>query len=176
MEERRKGAIILLLIFGIMLSICGLYGLFNRTSYNSPIYLSQDSKIVDNTSGSKTIYVQLRNRTNESVEISQINFYLEGDGVYSNMPYCYHVIIESDGTYDLEIKGIKKIFNKCSVKSCQIGETFYPLKYSADGVYFDDNSSSLTINMLLAIGGITFLIIAAGLVVGYIRKKNTIKY
>ena len=176
MEERRKGAIGLLLLFGIMMFVFGFTSVINRTNYDCPIYVSQETRLVDNVRGSKTLYVQLQNRADTSIEISQINFNLKGAGVSRNMPYCYHIFIKSGEAYDLEIEGIKTNFNKGSAVSCKIGEKAYMLKYSADGINFYKNSSSFTIYLLLIIGAILFFIIDICLFVGYIHKKNNIKY
>ena len=179
MSERKKGFILLFLIFGVLLALLGIIGLTGRNEkYSAPVYISTEFKVT--CEDTYTVTGQLTNRTDKSIYIDKLIIRLTGSDVsttYYGDVKKEDIFIPPNGTYDFfqdNISYPSNLLKRAHVEECVIDGVDYNLKYSKDGVVFDKSSKTvLTFSVALTIGIILLGLDIVVLIIHFIRKKNS---
>lgn len=179
MSDRRKGLLILLLMFGVMMTLAGITGIVSRTEeYEYPIYISQEFKL--SGINSKELTGQFTNRTSENVVIEEMSIRVSTEKQGNTRYYDYlkfkNITIPANGVYDFKQSGIVASFVNVSLSYCIIDGERCSVKYSSDGSVFEDNENQLSSSLLYLIGGVVLLGLSAFLIIDYFVGKRNIKY
>lgn len=179
MSDRRKGLLVLLLMFGIMMMLAGITGIVSRTEeYEYPIYISQEFKLFGTSS--KELTGQFTNRTSENVVIEEMSIRVSTEKKGNTRYYDYlkfkNIIVPANGVYNFKQIGIVSSFVNVSLSYCIIDGERCSLKYSNDGIVFEDNEKQLSSSILYLIGGVVLLGLSAFVITDYFVKKRNVKY
>lgn len=176
MSERKKGLLILLLIFGPLLFLAGLLGKINQSQeYVAPIYISQKLTLVSGSNDSKRLIGELTNRTEQDITISVLNVYLSNNEKSNNLYNTLNltnIVISANSNHQLEMDGLNRVFEIARVTKCVINGTDYKLKFSNDGIVFEaDEGASSRDTIFIIIGSILLGLTVYILIDSFIIKK-----
>ena len=179
MNERLKGLLMLLLLFGVLLCGAGISGLISRTAkYDAPIYLSQTLRLEHRYDSMYFVLGEFSNRTNKDVIITEVKFHLSGNDFYANKSLT-NITVPANGKYTLDnaiFSQTLKVLDSVYIVNCEIDGKKWNLKYSSDGKTFESSPNDWsTSNLFLTIGSI-LLVISGFIIISYFVKKKEIKY
>lgn len=179
MSQKRKGLLMLFLMFGVLMFVAGITGLTSRKrDYNQPIYISQEFELYGETS--KTIIGQLKNRTNLDVNIETLSIYIsthkQGNKIYYDNLTYKNIVVPANGVYDFKQTGIHESFYYVSLSYCIINGERCSIKYSSDGITFENSKNQYSKSILFLIGGVILLGLSVFIIIDYFVKKEKIRY
>lgn len=178
MSQRKKGVLMLCLLFGIPLFITGILGTVKNEEYTLPVYISQELQVYGNDN--KTVLGQLKNRTNETIKIEKLVIRISTDMQWKTVYYDFlelkDIMMPAYSIYDIYETGIASSVTKASISYCVINGENCNLKYSSDEILFDDSSNDNIIFILMLVGGIVSIGVIVYIITFYFIEKKKIKY
>ena len=165
----------LLIIFGIIFTICGIIGILTPTrKYEAPIYISSNFRLEYRDDGRYNTIGEFTNLTQNDVVIDSISFKLYGESHYANATLSNITVPAGDKCYVNEyvFSYPYDLLEKIKITSCTINGTDAKVEYSEDGITF-----SSSYDRPVAIGTLILgLICSIVPILAYHIKKKKIKY
>lgn len=172
-------SLLLLVIFGSLMTFAGINSLTKNTSYYLPIYVSQRLVVTEN-GDEISVVGAIKNLTSEYIVIDEINIHLNGDGGYKTVNYA-NVKINNISLAPNETYQIDKIYpySYSDLDNAYISyftinsEKYYDIKYSQNGVEFENQSPPTALDPLFLPLGIILLVSAVVVFIIAIKPKET---